>query len=129
VTSKRIALALLAAMTVAAVSVPAAGSSTPIKRALILVIKGKGKVTSKPLGIACPRTCRGTFPKDSQVHLVARPAAGWRVSKWTGYCTGTATKCAFYLTTDHECSAQLCATGAFGVKITFVRRQAPAPVS
>lgn len=127
-TSKRISLALVAVLAVAAVSVSAAGSSTPIKRAVIIVIKGKGKVTSSPLGIVCPRTCRSTFPKDSRLRLVAHPAAGWRVSKWTGYCTGTSARCSFYLTTDHECSAQLCATGAFGVKIAFVRRQAPSPV-
>jgi hypothetical protein len=128
VTSKRIALALVAALAVAAVSVSAAGSSTPIERALIIVVKGKGKVTSSPVGINCPRTCRNTFPKDSRVRLVAHPATGWRVSKWTGYCTGTSVRCAFYLTTDHECSSQLCATGAFGVKIAFVRRPASAPL-
>jgi len=128
VTSKRIALALVAALAVAAVSVSAAGSSTPIKRVVIIVIKGKGKVTSSPLGIVCPHTCRGTFPKDSRVRLAAHPAAGWQVARWTGYCTGKSPRCAFWLTTEHECSAQLCATGAFGVKVAFVRRQSPAPV-
>ena len=128
-TSKRIALALVAALVVAAASVSAAGSSTPIKRAVLVVVKGKGKVTSLPGGITCPRTCRNFFPKDSRVRLVAHPAAGWKVGRWTGQCTGAAARCAFYLTTDHECSAQLCATGAFGVKIAFVRHPATAPLN
>jgi len=121
VTSRRIALALVAALAFAAVSVSAAGSSTPIKRTVLVVIKGKGKVTSSPHGIACPRTCRNFFPKDSRVHLVAHPASGWHVARWTGQCTGKSAKCAFWLTTDHECSAQLCATGAFGVHVVFVK--------
>jgi hypothetical protein len=125
VTNTRIALALVAALVVAVVSVSAAGSTTPIKRAVLVVVKGKGKVTSLPGGITCPRTCRSFFPKDSRVRLVARPAAGWKVGRWKGQCTGTAARCAFWLTTDHECSAQLCATGAFGVRVAFVRRAAP----
>jgi len=125
VRNTRIALALVAALVVAAVSVSAAGSSTPIKRSVLVVVKGKGKVTSLPGGITCPRTCRSFFPKDSRVRLVARPAAGWKVGHWTGHCTGTAARCAFWLTTDHECSAQLCATGAFGVHVAFVRHAAP----
>jgi hypothetical protein len=122
VTSKRIVLVLAAAILVAGVSVSAASSSVPIKRVVLIVIDGKGKVTSSPNGLACPRTCRSAFPKDSQVHLVARPAAGWRLSHWSGNCTGKAAGCAFYLTTEHECSAQLCAVGAFGVHVLFVRR-------
>jgi hypothetical protein len=128
-TNTRIALALVAALVAAAVSVSAAGSSTPIKRSVLVVVKGQGKVTSLPGGITCPRTCRNFFPKDSRVRLVAHPAAGWKVGRWTGQCTGAAVRCAFYLTTDHECSAQLCATGAFGVKIAFVRRPATAPLN
>ena len=120
-TSRRIALALVAALAFAALSVSAAGSSTPIKRTVLVVVKGKGKVTSSPRGITCPRTCRNFFPKDSRVHLVAHPAAGWRVAHWTGQCTGKSARCAFWLTTDHECSAQLCATGAFGVHVVFVK--------
>jgi hypothetical protein len=122
VTSRRIALAFLAALVAAAVSVPTAGSVAPIKRAVLIVINGKGKVTSKPTGIACPKTCRGYFPKDSRVNLVARPAAGWRIAKWSGECQSKTARCGFYLTTEHECSAQLCRVGAFGVRVYFVKR-------
>ncbi len=123
VTSRRIALVLLTALAAAALAVPAAGSAPPtIKRAVLIVINGKGKVTSLPNGITCPKTCRGYFPKDSRVHLVAKPAAGWRVASWKGDCASKTTRCAFYLTTEHECSAQLCRVGAFGVRVYFVRQ-------
>jgi Divergent InlB B-repeat domain len=121
VTSRRLPVVLAVAILAAGVSVSTASSLVPIRRVVLVVITGKGKVTSAPHGIACPRTCRGVFPKDSQVHLVAHPAAGWRLSRWSGQCTG-ARACAFYLTTEHECSAQLCKVGAFGVRVAFVRR-------
>jgi hypothetical protein len=122
VTSRRIALAFVAALVVAAVSIPTAGSVAPIKRVVLIVIDGKGKVTSKPKGIACPKTCRGYFPKDSRVNLVAHPAAGWRIAKWSGECKSKTARCGFWLTTEHECSAQLCRVGAFGVRVYFVKR-------
>ena len=115
-------LALVAAVLAAGGSVPAAGSVAPIKRKVIVVVYGKGKVTSSPRGIACPKTCAGYFPKDSRVHLVAHPAGGWRLVHWTGKCTSKTAACAFNLTTEHECSAQLCAVGAFGVHVVFARR-------
>jgi hypothetical protein len=115
-------LLLLAALVAVAVAVPTAGSVPPkIKRAVLIVIDGKGKVTSKPNGIACPKTCRGYFPKDSRVHLIAKPATGWHVTKWTGNCTSKTTRCAFWLTTDHECSGQMCRVGAFGVHVYFAK--------
>lgn len=121
-TSRRFALLLLSALVAAAVSVPAAGSVPPkIKRAVLIVIDGKGRVTSKPGGISCPQTCRGFFPKDSRVHLVAKPAAGWHVVKWSGDCTSKTSRCAFWLTTNHECSGQMCRVGAFGVRVYFVK--------
>ena len=122
VTSKRLMLALVAAIAIAAVFVSAAASLAPIRREVLVVVYGKGKVTSTPRGITCPRTCTGYFPKDSRVHLTARPAAGWRLVHWTGKCTAKTPGCAFNLTTEHECSAQLCAVGAFGVHVVFVRR-------
>jgi hypothetical protein len=121
VTSKRLAAVLAAAIVVSAVAVSVGSSATPIKRAVLVVIDGKGKVTSSPHGITCPRTCRNFFPKDSQIHLVAHPAPGWRLSHFSGTCVGPKV-CAFYLTTEHECSAQLCAVGAFGVHVLFVKR-------
>jgi hypothetical protein len=122
VTSRRIAVALAAVLAAAAVSISTAGSTTPIRRAVLVVVDGKGKVTSLPGGIACPKTCRGYFPKDSRVHLVAHPARGWRLARWSGVCKSTKARCAFWLTTEHECSAQLCRVGAFGVRVYFVKR-------
>jgi hypothetical protein len=89
---------------------------------VLVVINGKGKVTSTPKGISCPRTCRGNFPKDSRVHLTAHPAPGWRVLSYTGWCKSKKSACAFNLTTKHECSSKLCAVGAFGVHVFFARQ-------
>jgi hypothetical protein len=121
VTSTRIGLVLVAALVAGAVSVSTARSIAPIKRVVLIVINGNGTVTSTPGGIACPRACRAFFPKDSRVNLAAHPAAGWRVARWSGNCTGTKARCGFWLTTEHECSAQLCRVGAFGVRVYFVK--------
>jgi hypothetical protein len=117
-----VALAFLAVLVVAAFAITTAGSVAPIKRAVLVVVDGKGKVTSRPNGIACPKTCRGYFPKDSRVNLVAHPAAGWRIAKYSGVCKSKTPRCGFWLTTEHECSAQLCRVGAFGVRVYFVKR-------
>jgi hypothetical protein len=123
VTSKRLLLVLATAILAAAVSVSAASSAPPtIKRAVVVVVKGNGKVTSSPRGISCPGACRGYFAKDSRLHLTAHPAAGWRLASWNGWCASKKAACAFYLTTEHECSSQMCAVGAFGVHVMFVRR-------
>lgn len=120
VTTTRVALVLCVASLVAAAGVAAGRSGEPPRRVVFLALSGQGQVVSAPRGISCPRVCRAFFPKDSSVRLVARPAAGWRLARWGGSCTGTAA-CAFALTTSHECSAALCRVGAFGVRVTFVR--------
>jgi hypothetical protein len=122
VTSKRLALVFLAALVAASVWVGAGSSSTPILRVVLVVITGKGNVTSSPKGIACPHTCRGTFPKDGLVHLTAHPAPGWRVLSYAGWCKSRKAACAFNLTTQHDCSSKVCAVGAFGVQVLFVKR-------
>jgi Divergent InlB B-repeat domain len=54
--------------------------------AVVVTVKGKGKVTSSPAGIACPRRCRATF--TTPVTLRARPAKHFRFAGWTGACRG-----------------------------------------
>jgi hypothetical protein len=122
VTSKRLALVLLVALVAASVWVSAGSPSTPILRVVLVVISGKGKVTSSPKGIACPHACRGLFPKDALVHLTAQPAAGWRVLSYAGWCRSKQAACAFNLTTQHDCSSKVCAVGAFGVQVLFAKR-------
>ena len=118
-TSRRLALVVIAVAAAASIFVPS-GSSTPITRAVLVAITGQGKVTSTPRGITCPRTCFKRFPRDTLMHMNARPAPGWRLVGWSGYCHGA--KCAFHLTTPHDCSGQLCSLGVFGVRVRFVRQ-------
>jgi hypothetical protein len=122
VTSRHLALALLAALVVASVWVSAGTSSAPIMRVALVVINGKGTVTSSPKGISCPKECRGRFPKDGLVHLTARPAPGWRLVSFAGYCRSKKPSCSFNLTTTHDCSSKVCAVGAFGVQVFFVKQ-------
>jgi hypothetical protein len=123
VTGTRPALVFLAALVAASVWVSVGNSSTPIRRVVQVVVYGQGKVTSTPQGITCPKTCRAYYPKDSLVHLKAKPAAGWRTLSYTGACKSKKTACAFNLTTEHECSSQVCAVGAFGVHVVFVKQE------
>jgi Divergent InlB B-repeat domain len=52
-------------------------------------VKGKGRVTSNPPGISCPRRCTGTFAAaEDPLELRARPARGYRFTGWTGGCHG-----------------------------------------
>ena len=68
---------------------------------------GTGNVTSTPGGVTCAgQTCSGTFPKGTQVTLVAAPAAGSVFTGWAGACTGTAS-CAPVLDADVEVTANL----------------------
>jgi hypothetical protein len=121
VTATRPALALLAAVAAASLLAADASSTAPVKRIVNVIVTGKGTVTSAPRGVSCPRTCRALFPKDSLVHLKAKPAAGWKVVSWAGDCKSKTAKCSFYLTTNHECSSQVCKVGAFGVRVLFAR--------
>jgi hypothetical protein len=59
--------------------------------ALTLAVRGlsaEDRVTSTPVGIACPTACSVLFDAGSQVRLVAETAAGSRFAGWGGACTG-----------------------------------------
>ena len=73
-----------------------------------VTVKGKGKVTSSPAGISCPRRCRQTFTVP--VTLRARPAKRFRFAGWTGACRGKGT-----------CSLSVDRAGA--VRALFKRRR------
>jgi uncharacterized repeat protein (TIGR02543 family) len=59
---------------------------------LTVAVAGKGRVTSSPSGIACPRACRAAIVA-TRVTLAAKPAAGWKLKSWRGACTGRAARC------------------------------------
>jgi hypothetical protein len=54
--------------------------------ALAVTVTGKGKVTSSPSGISCPRLCRASFTAPTL--LRARAASGYRFTGWSGACAG-----------------------------------------
>ncbi len=57
---------------------------------LTVKVKGGGKVISEPEGIACEQgTCRGAFPKGTQVTLAAMPIEGQTFTRWKDACKGT----------------------------------------
>jgi hypothetical protein len=52
---------------------------------LVVQVSGQGAVTSIPQGINCfgnSGTCSWSFPRETQVQLVGRPASGWRLIEW-----------------------------------------------
>lgn len=56
---------------------------------LAVTIRGRGKVTSMPEGIACPGRCSDRFLVDDDlVQLRAKAAKGYRFGSWSGGCTG-----------------------------------------
>ena len=52
-------------------------------------VGGKGKVSSTPGGVSCPRRCSVAFRADSSVRLRAAAFPGFRFAGWTGSCRGT----------------------------------------
>jgi hypothetical protein len=52
---------------------------------------GRGKVTSRPAGINCGRTCSHGYTYGVSVTLKAKPAPGSRFAGWSGGCSGYGT--------------------------------------
>jgi hypothetical protein len=63
-------------------------AGNPGDHTLTVTVAGNGTVTAPQ--IACPGDCGGTYPNNTVVGLVATPAAGWRLSSWSGACSGNA---------------------------------------
>ncbi|MBK6688938.1 MAG: hypothetical protein IPG45_31010 [Deltaproteobacteria bacterium] len=60
--------------------------------------RGRGTVTSDPMGVTCGNTCSAPFDRDSQVTLTAAPANGSMFGRWEGDCTGTTPSCQVNMT-------------------------------
>jgi hypothetical protein len=56
--------------------------------ALTVRVTGAGTVTSRPAGIACPRTCSTQFAEGAAVRLTAKAQKGSKFTGWTGACSG-----------------------------------------
>jgi len=77
--------------------------------ALRVTVRGRGRVVSRPVGIACPKTCTARFLSASLVRLTPRAVKGFRFAGWSGACRGRG-----------GCSVRL--QQAAAVSARFVRR-------
>jgi hypothetical protein len=75
-----------------AVGAETSATATFVKAALrvTVAVSGKGRVTSKPVGLACAGTCTKVFAATS-VKLSAKASAGWKFAGWSGACKGRGT--------------------------------------
>ena len=58
----------------------------PRRPRLTVRVVGRGTVTSVPGGIHCPGRCVAPYPRNASVKLRQRPAAGWKLERWSGGC-------------------------------------------
>lgn len=79
-------------------------STATRKLVVSLAGAGRGRVTSRPHGIDCPRTCSARFRKGTPVRLFARARAGSAFVRWGGACRGVA-RCDPAIRTDRAVSA------------------------
>jgi hypothetical protein len=89
--------------------VPAPTRPSIVKRRLSVVVRGPGKVTSSPAGIACPRRCAASYTDEARVRLRPKAWRGARFKRWSGACRGT-----------RGCVVRM--RRARAVRATFVRR-------
>jgi peptidyl-prolyl cis-trans isomerase A (cyclophilin A)/peptidyl-prolyl cis-trans isomerase B (cyclophilin B) len=78
-----------------------------------ITVTGKGRVTSIPAGIKCPKKCGLSQPVGAALKLTATPSKGYSFVGWRGDCQGVSA----VLTIDtkkgnHNCSALFRGLGA-----------------
>jgi hypothetical protein len=76
----------------------------PSRFVLSLSVKGPGRVTSTPAGIACPGRCQVAVRAGSRVALRAVPNKGARLSSWSGACRGRG-KCTVTMNANRRVAA------------------------
>ena len=106
--------AAVALTSVLAATAPA--STVIVRSSLTVTVVGKGRVTSNPGGIGCPTRCHASFKSGAGVRLTARPASGWKLSRWSGACRGRG-----------SCAVKL--TSSKAVRAIFKKAAPPAPPS
>src|SRR5438067_4307353 len=58
------------------------------KPTLVVIVHGRGSVTSAPAGISCPGKCTAVFKAARRVRLLAKPKRGSKLLRWRGACSG-----------------------------------------
>jgi hypothetical protein len=67
---------------------------------------GRGRVRSRPAGIACGLDCTATFVSRGDVTLTAIPAEGYAFVRWRGACAGTSPTCTVRIRHPRTASAR-----------------------
>lgn len=75
-------------------------SAVPASYDLMVTVRGHGKVTSAPGGIACGADCAQSYDAGAAVTLKADARRGWRFARWAGACTGHASRCTVTMDAD-----------------------------
>jgi hypothetical protein len=86
-----------------------AATSTPSprsKRRLRVRKEGRGAVVSSPSGVHCGSRCAVDFKTGRSVRLVARPARGYRFSRWFGACASSGTTCSLVVSSSQTVTAR-----------------------
>jgi beta-lactamase class A len=92
-------------------------TTKPNTQTLAVATVGRGTLTSRPPGIACPPRCRHAFPAATLVRLLARPATGWHLRSWGLACTGPA-RCTVRMRGPRRACARFVAdTAALGAAV------------
>jgi hypothetical protein len=72
---------------------------------------GKGSVSSTPAGIACPTDCSSEFTFKTVVKLVATPAPGSELARWSLKTCGASTTCTITVRGTRQVNAVFTAVG------------------
>ncbi len=78
---------------------------TPVNKTLTVSVSGSGSVSSSPAGIDCPWDCSQSYDQGTSVTLTAHPAAGQRLKRWSGACSGTGS-CTVSMSANKSVSAE-----------------------
>ncbi len=94
----------------------------PIVQRLLTVSKagtGTGTVSSAPAGINCGTDCTESYNQGTSVTLTATPAAGSKLSAWSGACTGTAATCTVSMSAAKTVTASFAKASTQALTVTL----------
>ena len=75
-----------------------------VKSTLTTTVQGGTGGNIVVSGVNCANQCQTLMAKTDKVAVTASPAAGWRLQKWTGACSGTGT-CSVRMSSDKKVGA------------------------